>query len=100
VSSSQPNDSISDIVWDNRCENSRYQYYFDDGNDIELDLQWLTENERAQREYQERDTQLRQHHKADTQLDMPEQGETVDPDFINETPSNETHVEPRGESNW
>jgi hypothetical protein len=86
VSSTRPEEPITDLIWDDLFDNSRYQYFFDDEDEIELDSQWLTENERAQREHRERDEHLREHQRENNQPDVPEQLGPVDL-----TPSKETN---------
>jgi hypothetical protein len=72
VSSTRPDEPIADIIWDDLFNNSRYQYFFDDEDEIELDAQWLTKNERAQREHQEGDEHLQKHQRENIQPDGPE----------------------------
>jgi hypothetical protein len=76
-SSSRPDAPISNLVWSDLLENSPYQYFFDDDDEVKLSLEWLTENEQAQREHQERDTQLQQHQQKDVQPEKPEREEDI-----------------------
>jgi hypothetical protein len=89
VNSTRPDEPISDLVWNDLFENSRYQYFFDDDDDVELDSEWLTENERAQREHQDRDTQIRQHQRKEAQPKFPEQEAVEKDSTIHEEPPDE-----------